>query len=396
MDLFSSASLVDAARDAGAILCFRALPIVAFALVTRRIALGPKVATAVAYGAASLALRAWTAPKLGGLLAAYAYFTVVACTLPWVTRALRDARLTRSALFAGSGILFLAVPSLFVPGPARAISLIIGWDLVLSSYSYGVEVARADGDPPIGACLFFLLVNPALVYVNRGSSVRAPAIHGGGAARAVLGVVTLVGAAAFLHPVCSFLEVRASGDAPLRSTLPALAGFGALRFLLEYGRQSGLASLQIGMMRQIGYDLPERYRFPLLATDPMDFWRRWNTYVNGWLFRYVFWPVANRYRRHGLTWRLPAAQAVAFLVTFVVIGALHDAYAYAVAFDSDGGWLRAFSAVGVVVVIWMAVARGAKRLLARSPRPGALARFHVVSRLCFWAVAVGCVAWGWR
>src|SRR5262249_49206419 len=89
---------------------------------------------------------------------------------------------------------------------------------------------------------------------------------------------------------------------------------------------SGLASLQIGYMRCIGYRVPERYRLPFLATSPQDFWRRWNTWIGRWGYRYVFFPTCRGLARSSIGRN---SLAVAAIATFVVIGLLHDLGIYA-------------------------------------------------------------------
>jgi hypothetical protein len=397
MDVIGFDSLPNAIRDVGAILCFRSLPIVGYALLTKQIVVARKIGIGLAYTIAAVALRVWSLPAIVWLGVAYCYFAAAACGVPIAARLLRANHVTRGGAFSASASAFLALPCLLVPGPARATALILGWDIMLSSYSYCVEVARSDDDPPLRECLFFLLVNPALVYPRRGVRVGGPTLDVRGVTRGVQGLLTLLATLAFLAPLCAAVEDQTLGIALMRGPVAATVAFGVSRFLLEYGRQSGLASLQIGMMRQLGHEIPERYRWPIAARNPLDFWQRWNTYVSGWLLRYVFWPVTFRYRGNGRSWRLVAAQAGGILATFVSIGLLHDMYMYAVGFDATARSLRAFSAVGLVVVCWLALTWGWRRWMARIPTRDSIAgAVAVVSRVSFWAIAVGCIAWGWQ
>jgi alginate O-acetyltransferase complex protein AlgI len=297
-------------------------------------------------------------------------------------------------VFATATFAFLVAPALVLPEGGRATVLVVGWDLVLSSYSYCVEVAGRTEAAAMGECLFFLLVNPALVFSNRGRRVSAPGLDLRAALRAAVGMLVIFVGLALIAPACAAAE-----DQLQRAVHPwavDAALFGALRLLLEYARQSGLASLQIGMIRQLGYEIPERFDFPFLARDPLDFWRRWNTYVGGWLLRYVFRPVAARYRGHGVTWRLPAAQALGILAAFSVAGLLHDAFAYAATLDLGWAWSRAFLAVGAIAAAWSLGGRVVWRRATHGGFRGHWARGGFVSRAAFWAIATGCAAWGWR
>jgi hypothetical protein len=355
---------------------------------------GARARAVATYAVAALALGVWTGATIAMLLAAYAYFAIAGACVPRVARALRAGRTTRFGVFAAATFAFLVAPALLLPEAGRATVLVIGWDLVLSSYSYCVDVAEGTTDPTTGHCLFFLLVNPALVYSNRGRPVSAPGFDFRGVLRAVLGALVLFVGFALIAPACAAAEdqrQRAVHPWPIDAAL-----FGALRLLLEYARQSGLASVQIGMIRQIGYEVPERFCFPFLARDPMDFWRRWNTYVNGWLLRYVFRPVAARYRGQGVTWRLHAAQALGIVAAFSVAGLLHEAFAYAATLELGWAMSEAFLVVGAIAAVW---AVGGRLVRRRTPNAGLEERWRgaaVASRAAFWIVATGCVAWGWR
>jgi hypothetical protein len=141
-----------------------------------------------------------------------------------------------------------------------------------------------------------------------------------------------------------------------------VALYGVLRFLSEYAAHSGLASLQIGWMRQIGWRVPERYELPLFAKSPMDFWRRWNTYVRVWLERYVFLPVSVRAAR---TSKSRAAQAVAALTVMIASGLLHDGYLLAARQIASTRLTQLFFAVGLVAIVWRVAGAAASALRAR-------------------------------
>jgi hypothetical protein len=77
-------------------------------------------------------------------------------------------------------------------------------------------------------------------------------------------------------------------------------------FLFSY------ASLNLGIVvgRCLGLGLEEGTHFALLATTPLERWRRWNSYYYAWLFRFVFIPVFRAKRN----WLL--AIQIVFLATF--------------------------------------------------------------------------------
>jgi D-alanyl-lipoteichoic acid acyltransferase DltB (MBOAT superfamily) len=168
---------------------------------------------------------------------------------------------------------------------------------------------------------------------------------------------------------------------------PALLGVGSLRLTQLYLSHAGLAHIQIGLMRQSGYIVPERYRAPLLARDPFDFWRRWNSYVGDWLRRYVFEPSIARLGERRQT---RSTRILALLVTLAASGLLHDAFTYAL----DKAWsaraLSFFLASGCAMVAWAGLSR-----LRRRVAPSAAGAARLTSRCALLGSLVwACALWG--
>jgi alginate O-acetyltransferase complex protein AlgI len=65
---------------------------------------------------------------------------------------------------------------------------------------------------------------------------------------------------------------------------------------------SGYSDMAIGLARMMGFDLPENFRMPYIATSLVDFWRRWHISLSTWLRDYVYFSLGglrkplNRYR----------------------------------------------------------------------------------------------------
>jgi len=389
-----TAALCTAAAELSALGCFRALPMVGAALASRQLATRAKLLLGMVFCAAVLALRRAEPTALDGLAFAYAYLVLACACVPSLARALRAGSATDGGVFVAGVAVFFVLPALLWPKAARLAALVLGWDLMLSSYSYCVELARARRDPELRDCLFFLLVNPVLVYTQRGEHVAPPALHGPTLARAAIGASTLFGATALIAPLYGTAHALAARD-----DTPALfVACGALRLLLEYARQSGLASLQLGLMRQLGHVVPERYVHPLSATSLQDFWRRWNTYVGQWMLRYVFSPLTlhlgRRLRARGAA--RTACLAAGVLSTFACVGLLHDVYAYGLASHVGTRMLQAFSANGALVLASLALAQLGAGAAQRARDGRWLVVAHALtSRVAFWAVAIGCFATWW-
>jgi D-alanyl-lipoteichoic acid acyltransferase DltB (MBOAT superfamily) len=190
---------------------------------------------------------------------------------------------------------------------------LLGWDIAMASYSFCVDAKPGDRSP--GRYLFFVFVNPTLTWPARGERVAAPKLSAPGLMRMSQGLAGL-----FLSGVASTLA------ADLRSpmTLPPSVEVAAMsiRIASIYLAHTGLASLQIGMMRLLGYVVPERYERVLSARSPVEFWARWNMYVATWARLYVFMPVVRTLRKTLPNRIRELAHGAAILMTFATIGVL--------------------------------------------------------------------------
>lgn len=96
-----------------------------------------------------------------------------------------------------------------------------------------------------------------------------------------------------------------------------------------YADFSGYSDIAIGSAALFGYELPENFAAPYLASNLQDFWRRWHITLSTWLRDYLYKPLGGSRRGrvrtycnlivtmvlgglwHGASW------------TFVIWGALH-------------------------------------------------------------------------
>jgi len=92
---------------------------------------------------------------------------------------------------------------------------------------------------------------------------------------------------------------------------------------------SGYSDIAIGVARIIGFDLPENFDMPYLATSITEFWRRWHMTLSRWLRDYLYIPLGGN--RRG-PWRTYLNLAITMLLgglwhganwTFVAWGLLH-------------------------------------------------------------------------
>ena len=339
-------------------LLFRTAPFLAFALSSSRLTLRGR---AGASGAFVLLLIAWCATDPTPAVTfcdcsiAWCALLVGATAVHLIHRRIDAKRSSTPGLLMAAAILFMLLPAIFVRNSATQLLLATGFEVALSAHSYWRECDARKSK--LGDCLSFLLVNPVLVYPDRGIDLGAPAWSRRAGGRVALGVV-----GTFFSPLLSVtaavagsrLADSASGFRPWAVPLAALLPL-TLNLWAQYVAHSSLAHLQIGCMRLLGYSIPERYNYALLARSPDDFWRRWNTYIGSWLLRYAYLPLALRYQRvlPRNLWLLGKGAAV--LCTFVVCGLLHEAAAYALRLNVPLGALLAFATYGVLLVVWTAL-----------------------------------------
>lgn len=105
---------------------------------------------------------------------------------------------------------------------------------------------------------------------------------------------------------------------------------GVLAFAAQiYGDFSGYTDIARGSARLLGIDLMENFRFPYLATNPSDFWRRWHISLSTWFRDYVYIPLGGN--RNG-SWQTARNLFLTLLLaglwhgaawTFVLWGAYH-------------------------------------------------------------------------
>jgi hypothetical protein len=278
--------------------------------------------------------------------------------------------------------LFLAVVSLYVGVPAqlfhfdmaaRVAIVAWGWERALATYSYCCEVSDAKAAPPLSDSMFFLQVSPELVFPSRGRIDSARLLMG--IARVGLGAIFLV--------LVRLGSIGIGGHGTSHRP-PIIAALGPCSIL--YLGHSGLAHIQIGLCKVIGFRVPERYNYAFLAASPREFWERWNIYMGSWVRIYLYAPLFRFTRKRG-------RRAVnIFLITTVIylwLGAMHALHAAIVGETVAREWMMKFTAWGIV----LAAANSVEEIVRKFDRPSAMSAFRALSRtvvlggaiLSFWS-----------
>ncbi|MEN2280731.1 MBOAT family O-acyltransferase [Algoriphagus sp. SE2] len=95
--------------------------------------------------------------------------------------------------------------------------------------------------------------------------------------------------------------------------------FGVLLFAFQiYGDFSGYSDIAIGLSRIFGFDLMLNFRFPYLAQNINDFWKRWHISLSSWFRDYVYIPLGGSRVSSWISFRN-------VMIVFLVSGFWHGA-----------------------------------------------------------------------
>lgn len=105
---------------------------------------------------------------------------------------------------------------------------------------------------------------------------------------------------------------------------------GAIAFSFQiYGDFSGYSDIALGTSKLFGIQLMTNFRFPYLATNIIEFWRRWHISLSTWFRDYVYFPMGGS-KSSG--WKLYRNVFTIFLLsgfwhganwTFIIWGLIH-------------------------------------------------------------------------
>lgn len=119
---------------------------------------------------------------------------------------------------------------------------------------------------------------------------------------------------------------------------------------------AGVCNLAVVALALRGLDYDDPFDNPLAARTPGEFWgRRWNTWVNHMLYRYVFMPLGGR--------RKPVRGTMA---AFAFSAALHEGFVV-VGTREFTGWMGGFFLAQGLLVAATSQSRSFRRLARRAP-----------------------------
>jgi hypothetical protein len=380
------------------LLVFRCFPYALYASFSSRQSALFRVFAALTYLAAiALAVKHSSdyLPRLAAIAAGMLLYAAAGLAAHLLASALRTKRLTRGTAGALCAVTFLLPPLLhreLASSPTQALA----WEYLLASYSYIVESARSGTRHTLRDCYFFLFLRQTLVFTHSNEELGPCESRLAGVGRILVGISALsIGLTLQIAGVRSALQALNESGTMNSYATAVICGLGL--FFSEYLGHSGRASLTIGMMRGLGFRLPERYRYPFLALNPEDFWRRWNCYVTRWSRIYVYRPLTRVLAGKGPSKRqnLRSAGAVSMLATFALIGLLHDVDAA----SRPGAmlqlrWVPVFTLFATAVLAGNSIRRlYADASAARMLKPRLNAWSHKLLARTVMLQMIGCVAW---
>lgn len=224
----------------------------------------------------------------------------------------------------------------------------VAWHIVLplgisfytfQTISYTVDCYRGVIEPEKNPIVYFTYVSffPQLVAgpVLRAAEV-IPQLHASrrprvsqvveGFQRVILGLFLKVVIADNIAPF-----VDAGFSLPAESLLPldvwTLAFLFGFQIYFDFSAYSHIA---IGSAKMLGFDFPENFNFPYIATSPRDFWRRWHISLSSWIRDYLYLPLTgerfNTNSQGGLEVALEQRKrSVALFGTWTIMGLWHGA-----------------------------------------------------------------------
>ena len=99
----------------------------------------------------------------------------------------------------------------------------------------------------------------------------------------------------------------------------AMAWLGAISYTLQiYFDFSGYSDMAIGLGKIFGFDFPENFKHPYIATSLTEFWRRWHISLSSWFRDYVYIPLGGSRRGEARTY-------INLMIVWLLTGIWHGA-----------------------------------------------------------------------
>lgn len=249
----------------------------------------------------------------------------------------------------------------------------------------------------VNYCLSFLsfTAGPIQLYPDFVREQTAPLVANraniaDALSRVVRGFVKVGVASAILNYAFMALSGRLLAAAlPATSSTCALFVTSAVFYTgYLYANFAGYMDIVLGVGALSGYRLPENFNQPFAARSFLDFWSRWHMTLSNWFKVYLFNPLlkglAKRYPSNATA---PYLAAVAFFVTFLVMGVWHGTTAVFVIY---GLLLGAGASINKAWQVFASQRFGKKAYKQAAERPLAIYSARGLT-FAYFALALGCL-----
>lgn len=210
----------------------------------------------------------------------------------------------------------------------HSLSLPIGISFfTLQGISYLADVRRGETEAEINIINFgvFLAMFPKIAAgpLVRYADIRRQLYHrrenwgrfGNGTMYFIRGLAKKI----LLADVCAALFSRVQEYAAGSTISAATAWIGCIAFAFElYFDLSGYSDMAVGLGKMFGFDLPENFHYPYIASTMTEFWKRWHVTFVDWIRDYVYEPLGGT--RRGILRMIRN-----LLIFAVIIGLWHGA-----------------------------------------------------------------------
>lgn len=127
-----------------------------------------------------------------------------------------------------------------------------------------------------------------------------------------------------------------------------IAWLGIICFSMQiYFDFSGYSDMAIGLAKMFGFNFPENFNYPYIASSIREFWRRWHITLSNWLRDYVYIPLGGN--------RVPILRNYLNLfIVFLICGAWHGPSWNFVIWGAIHGFILILETIGNGILInWM-------------------------------------------
>jgi alginate O-acetyltransferase complex protein AlgI len=170
---------------------------------------------------------------------------------------------------------------------------------VFQSISYLVDIYRGDArgarsfaDLALYIAMFpQLIAGPIVRYASVAEAIQQRYVSFDGVSKGI--AIFILGLS---YKVLISNNVAEMADAsfatPLDQVDVVVAWVGALAYTLQiYFDFAGYSLMAIGIGKMMGFEFPENFNYPYIATSITDFWRRWHMSLSSWFRDYLYIPL---------------------------------------------------------------------------------------------------------